>query len=112
VTTGQSSLLDLAAGYFWLSAALAFFAAAVGTIEIFRNGDESDFMLVLAVPFFLALTAGYVWVGKLLAHGKRKGGFIALGLTLVSVGSASTVLDLVTCALSFIAIALIWRNLD
>ena len=111
VTTGPSSLLDLAAGYFFLA---GLFPLTAGIVA-FVGGIAMKLPLMRVMSGSLTAVAygiGFMWVGKKLAQGEKVGGFIALALTVMGLFNATEALVLIWGCLSLLVIALIWRNLD
>jgi hypothetical protein len=111
VTTGPSSLVDLAAGYFFL---LGLFPFVTGIVAL-------GFGIVMGLPAMKAMAGsltliawgvGFIWVGRKIADGEKVGGIVALSLTALSFFGAKEAPALIWSVLSLIVIVLIWRHLE
>ena len=111
VTTGPSSLLDLAAGYFFL---VGLFPLTAGIVA-FVGGIVMQLPVMRVMAGSLTLVAygvSFIWVGKKLGQGEKVAGFIALALTVMGLIKATEVPVMIWGGLSLLVIASIWRNLD
>jgi hypothetical protein len=112
VSGAPSSLIDLASGYFMLSAAL------VALLTLLRPllwptalAGLSGTQVMLGMAVSLGWAAAMFWTGMLLGRGSRRGGYLAFAFTLLSLISLPTGTSLVFTALSLIVLGSIWKDL-
>jgi hypothetical protein len=119
VSSGQSSLLRIASGYFLLNG-VVYGLLVAALILAYLFGQEVFTPTILSILGILvsATTAvGLVWTGTLLGRGSRLGGFLALGFVLLPIAFAAVArqpmatIELVFGVLGVIVLSLIWREL-
>jgi hypothetical protein len=119
VSSGQSSLLRIASGYFLLNG-VVYGLLVAALILAYLFGQEVFTPTILSILRILvpATTAvGLVWTGALLGRGSRLGGFLALGFVLLPIAFAAVArqpmatIELVFGVLGVIVLSLIWREL-
>lgn len=112
VSGAPSTLINVASGYFMLSGVLVALVAVL--LPIFAPEGRAGYtttQLAIAVALSAGWAAAMFWTGILIGRGSRRGGYLALGFTLVSLLSDQSGKTLAFIVLSLVVLASIWRDL-
>lgn len=119
VSSGKSSLLDVACGYFILNGAVygLLVVAAIVRVALGEEVPAPKPLNLLGLLIGAMIAAGLVWIGILLGHGRRLGGVLALGLIILPIALAAVTrqsvpaVEVIFGVLGVIVLVSVWREL-
>lgn len=116
VSAAPSTLRRLAAGYLMFDGAFALVLAVGGGIAMaLGNGPFAGQPLAaIGIAISAALALAYLWCGRQIWRGDRRGVYVALALVLlptVARGFAVSSWEIAWTALGVIVLVLVWRDL-
>lgn len=118
VSSAPSNFVNVAAGYFVLSGVLNVILMLVAPFLLAKDSAPASVRLVAAILLLRGgFAAAYFWTAQLLSRRSRKARYVVLALVLMPVigvllGAALDPGTLIWTVLSFVVLAVIWRDLN